>query len=219
MPTPIRILLLAHPGIVRAGLRALLEREPGLMVVGEAADCAQARAALGARPDILLLDADLESGLEGLPELLAAAEGARLLLLASRDEPQAHERALGLGALGLVWKQAPPQVLLKAIEKVHAGEAWFDRAVIAGVLSRLRRPEFRQETPEADKMAQLTARERELIPLVAQGLRNKEIAERLFISEVTVRHHLTRIFQKLEVADRAELMLYALRHGLAEPPR
>ena len=216
---PIRILLIGDSGLARAALRVLLEKQPQLRVVGESATCAEALAGASSPPDILLLDVDLERGCEGLAELLAEAEGARPVVLASRYEPEAHERAVRLGALGVVSKGEPPEVLLKAIEKVHAGEAWLHRAVIASVLSGLRRPESKRDTAEADEMAQLSKREREVIPLVAEGLRNKQIADRLFISKVTVRHHLTRIFQKLEVGDRLELMIYAFRHGLAKPPR
>ena len=219
MTLPIRILLIAHSGIVRASLRAVLEHRPELRVVGEADSCTDALVARSSDIDVILLDADLERDLEGVAELLAATEGARLLLLASHLDPELQHRAVGLGAMGVFSKQKPLEVLLKAIEKVHAGEAWFDRAAIASVLSALRHPQSKQDQAEADKIAQLTRRERELIPLVAEGLKNKQIADRLFISEVTVRHHLTRIFQKLEVGDRLELMLYAFRHGLAKPPR
>jgi DNA-binding NarL/FixJ family response regulator len=118
--------------------------------------------------------------------------------------------------MGLVLKEKAATVLLQAIEKVHAGEVWLEGAMIASVLREMTQTrETRQTNPEAARIALLTEREREIVALVGQGLRNKQVAERLFISEVTVRHHLTAIFAKLRVADRLELVIYAYRHGLA----
>ena len=230
MPTPalgsplparasaIRILLIDGDDLIRAGLRALLESWQGLQVIGEAANCTDARTAAEERPDIILLNHELRGGLEGLPELLAATDGARLLVLAGEATPDTHQRAIRLGAMGLVPKRKPADVLIRAIEKVHAGEVWFDRTAIAGVLADMARPKAAQTDPEAEKITQLTKREREVVALVAEGLKNKQIAERLFISSVTVRHHLTSIFSKLGVTDRLELMIYAFRNNLAERP-
>jgi DNA-binding NarL/FixJ family response regulator len=121
--------------------------------------------------------------------------------------------------MGVVLKEQPAEVLVMAIEKVHAGEAWFDRSTLASVLASFADPQHPQEPySHAARIATLTKREREVITLVAQSLKNRAIADRLFIREATVRHHLSSIFDKLGVSDRAELMLYAIRHGLAEPP-
>jgi DNA-binding NarL/FixJ family response regulator len=121
--------------------------------------------------------------------------------------------------VGLVLKEKAAEVLLKAIERVHAGEVWLDRTLLASVLGDLTRASLKQPIdPEAIKIATITAREREVIGLIGQGLKNRQIGERLFISETTVRHHLTSIFGKLEVADRLELVIYAYRYGLARPP-
>jgi len=110
--------------------------------------------------------------------------------------------------------------LLKAITKVYAGEIWFDRSMMGSVLSQMSRVgKGNNQDPEAVKMATLTEREREIITLIGEGLKNKQIADRLFISETTVRHHLTSIFAKLEVSDRLELIIYAFRHNLAQSPR
>jgi len=134
-----------------------------------------------------------------------------------------HRQAVRLGAVGLVPKERDPEVLLEAITKVAAGEVWLDNLLVASVLSEMtRRP--RSSTPldpETIKMKSLTAREREIITLIGQGLKNQTIADRLCISEATVRHHLTSIYGKLTVGDRLELAIYAYRHGLVsfQPPQ
>jgi two-component system nitrate/nitrite response regulator NarL len=215
----IRILLIGPYALFRAALRALLETRPGFVTVGEAATCSDAAAASLERPDVIVLCLDEdEGGLGALPDLLATFDGARLLILAEDDGSQMHQRAARLGALGFVATRQPPEILLKAIEKVHGGEVWFDRAMLAQMLAGLSGPKAAWGVDsEVGKIDALTKREREVVRLVAEGLRNKLIADRLFISEVTVRHHLTSVFGKLGVGDRQELMLYALRHGLASP--
>jgi DNA-binding NarL/FixJ family response regulator len=188
--------------------------------VGEAANCTDAlAAAAGKQPDIILLDLDLgeESGLDCLPELLTVTSGARVLVLTGVRDSQLHRRAVHLGALGVVLKEKAAEVLLLAIAKVQAGEVWLEGTMIASVLGDLTRPrEVQSSNPKMANIASLTGREREVIALIGQGLRNRQIAERLFISETTVRHHLTSIFAKLGVADRLELVIYAYRHGLSE---
>jgi DNA-binding NarL/FixJ family response regulator len=121
--------------------------------------------------------------------------------------------------MGLVLKEKPGDVLLKAIERVHAGEIWIDRTVIASVITEMtRHSNGEEQDSEEYKINSLTAREREVVTLVGEGLKNRDIAARLFISETTVRHHLTSIFDKLGVSDRFELAIYAYRHGLARVP-
>jgi DNA-binding NarL/FixJ family response regulator len=117
--------------------------------------------------------------------------------------------------MGLVTKDEPTEVLLQAIAKVHAGEVWLERRLLASVLCEItRNSEVRPVDPEALKIAALTGREREVIALVGQGYKNRHIANQLYIAEATVRHHLTSIFAKLQVTDRLELVIYAYRHGL-----
>ncbi len=219
----IRVLIVDDHAVVRAGLRMLIESQPGLMVVGEAKNRAEAlTVAAREHPDVVLLDLNLngESGLDLIPELLTAADGARVLLLTGMRDPEAHQRAVRLGAVGVVLKDQTAEVVVKAIEKVHDGEVWIDRAMMASVLNDLSRGRAAQETnPEVAKIAALTEREREVIRLIGEGLKNKQIADRLYISETTVRHHLTSIFSKLGVSDRLELVIYAYRYGLAKPPR
>jgi DNA-binding NarL/FixJ family response regulator len=224
MPRPqsIRVLIVDDHGIVRAGLHMLLESQPGITVVGEAATCAEAlELATRAQPDVIVLDLDLgeENAIESIPALLSAAPEARILVLTGVRDPEAHREAVRLGAMGLVLKDKAAETLLQAITKVGAGEVWLEPTMVARVLSELTRPQTPQHiSPEDAKIATLTEREREVITLVGEGLRNQQIAERLYLSQATVRHHLTAIFAKLGVADRFELAIYAYQHGLAKPP-
>ncbi len=209
--------------VVRTALRMLIQSRPGLTMVGEAGNRADAlRLAASELPDIILLDLELdgESGLDFLPELLNISDKARIIILTGVRDAEVHHRAVSLGAMGVVRKDNAVDVLIDAITRVHAGEAWLDPSLTARVLSGMSRAgKARQTDPEAAKIATLTEREREVLALVGEGLKNKEIAGRLFISEWTVRHHLTSIFDKLQVSDRVELILYAYRHNLAKPPR
>jgi DNA-binding NarL/FixJ family response regulator len=218
-PKPIRILLIDDHAIVRTGLRLLIDSQPGMVVVGEAANRAEAlELADRLQPDIILLDLMLgeESGLDLLPELRSLAQRSRVLLLTGVHDTEEHLRAVRLGATGLVLKSQASEMLIKAIEKIHAGEVWLDAAIVASVVAEVSgRPADRMIDPEAAKLATLTQREREVIALICEGLSNKSIGERLHISETTVRHHLTSIFDKLGVTNRLELVIYAYRHGLA----
>ncbi|HTG15118.1 MAG TPA: response regulator transcription factor [Blastocatellia bacterium] len=217
----IRVLLVDDHSVVRTGLRLIIQGSAGMTMVGEAADRDEALA-LTARekPDIILLDLDLgeDSGLAIISELLAAASEARVIILTGLRDPEVHRKAVLLGAMGLVSKEKAAEVLIKAIERVHAGEAWLDPSIMAGVLNVVS-GKSKKGNRETEKIATLTNREREVVALIGQGIKSREVAERLFISETTVRHHLTSIFDKLEVSDRVELLIYAMRHGLASPPR
>lgn len=219
---PIRILLIDDHTIVRAGLRMLIENHDGMIVVGEAGTRIEGLSlATREQPDIVLLDLDMgpESGLDFMPQLLVAAPQARVVILTGLRDAEAHRRAVHLGAIGLVFKEKAAEVLIKAIKKVHSGEVWLDRALTATVLSEMSHADEREKSdPEAQKISFLTEREREVVGLVCEGLKNKQIGDRLFISEATVRNHLTSILSKLGLSDRFELALYAYRHHLAKPP-
>jgi len=218
---PIRVFLVDDHAIMRSGLRLIIEKQANLKVVGEAGNRSDALAIAGQeQPDIILLDLYLPgtSGLDLIPELFAAASDTRILILTGVADPEAHARAMHLGAMGIVLKEKAPEVLIKAIEKVYKGEVWLDRSMIASVFGAKSRASLAKNSdPEAAKIASLTERERMVISLISEGLRNKQIAERLFISETTVSHHLTSIFGKLQVSDRLGLIIYAYRHRLAKP--
>jgi two-component system, NarL family, nitrate/nitrite response regulator NarL len=222
LPSSVRVLIVDDHGIMRAGLRMLLESQPGLVVVGEAATCAEAVAlATSTQPDVIVLDLDLggENAITSMPTLQRVAPDTRILVLTGVRDPEVHRQAIRQGALGLVMKEKAVETLLHAIMQVRAGEVWLEPTMIARVLGELTRPQpAPQVSAEAANIAKLTEREREVITLVGEGLRNKHIAARLYISEATVRHHLTAIFAKLGIADRFELAIYAYQHGLAKPP-
>lgn len=217
-----RILLIDDHPVVRAGLRILIENYEGMKVVGEAGNRVDALAvAAREQPNIVLLDLDLgvESGLTFLRELLTAVPGARVVILTGVRDPLTHRRAVRLGAAGLVLKDNAAEVLIRAIEKVHGGEVWLDGSLTASVLSEMSKAEEKMGIdPDSWKISSLTEREREIITLVCDGLKNKQISHCLFISEATVRNHLTSILSKLEVSDRFELALFSYRHHLAKPP-
>jgi two-component system, NarL family, nitrate/nitrite response regulator NarL len=215
---PIRILLVDDHAVVRSGLRLLIEGGPGMAVVAEASNRADALAAARLeKPDLVLLDLDLggESGLALIPELLDASERTRVLILTGVSDVETQRQAVKLGAAGIVLKTQPAELILKAIGRVHEGEFWLDRVTTASLITELVR---QKADPETVKIASLTAREREIIALVGEGLKNEQVAERLFLSSKTVRNHLTSIFDKLDVHDRLELTIYAYRHRLARPP-
>jgi two-component system nitrate/nitrite response regulator NarL len=220
---PIRLLLIGAYRLLWAGVRAVLKEQPRMTIVGEAADPEAAYAlAVDTCPTLLLFDlhATGASGLDHLPKLQAAAPQAQLLMLASAHEAEHHHRAVLLGVRGIVCKEQPAEVLVQAIAAVQAGEVWLDAALLAHVLSTLRRVEdHAPQDPEAAKIATLSAREREVIALVGQGLKNPAIAARLFIDAATVRHHLLSILAKLGLTDRLALAIYAYCHGLARLPR
>lgn len=205
-----------HP-VLREGIKMLAEAGGDLAVAGSSATASGALDALGQlRPDVILLDLDLggEDGLAWLPRISAAVPSARVLILTALRDRARDEEALRAGARGLVLKDAAPEVLLQAIRSVAAGALWFDPRVLAAP---------RRATPApaaaADALGVLTARERDIVSLVAEGLRNEEVGRRLGITEKTVRNHLTAVFQKLGVSGRLELVVYAFDRGLARPRR
>jgi two-component system, NarL family, nitrate/nitrite response regulator NarL len=209
-----------HP-VVREGLRMFLSASLAYDVVAEADTAAAALAATGHhKPGIVLLDIYLgdESGLDLIPHLAAASPASRVIVVTAARDATVLDAALAAGARGLVQKDQAAQVLLKAIDKVLAGEFWFERAVLSRHLARVTGRVLGPSDPGDLAIASLTPREREIITLVGQGLKNQQIADALFVSEKTVRNHLTLVFSKLGVSDRFELALYAYRHGLARLP-
>lgn len=217
---PIRVLLIDDHVVMRAALRMLVESRPGMTVVGEATDRDTALLiAAREQPDIILLDLDLgqESANDFLPALLAATTRARVIVLTGIRDPAEHRQAISLGAMGMVLKEQAFDTLMKAIERVHAGETWLDPALVASLLAERSRMRGQELDSEVARITALTEREREVIGLIGQGLKNRQIGDRLSISETTVVHHLTSIFAKLGVANRLELVTYAYRHGLAKP--
>lgn len=210
----IRLLLVSRHTLIRAGLTRLLAQRPGLSVVAEAGTRAQALLhAAQAAPDIILIrpHADGDLWLDAIePLTIAAGPGSRALLLADAADADFQRQALRRGAHGIVDLDQAPSTLFRAIERVHAGDIWMERRLMAALLSR------HGADASGERADSLTRREREVVRLVSEGLKNKQIAQRLSVADVTVRHHLTSVFSKLEVADRLSLVLFALQHGLAD---
>ena len=215
----IRVLIVDDHELFMTGLSSVLQREPGLTVIGQATNKTEALSAAALRPDIILLDLDLgkENSLEFLPELLTIGDGARVIAVTGVPDPELHLRAVRLGAMGVVLKIESSAFLIKAIRKVYSGEVWLNNSLVSTVMTELLHANTSKKVdPEAEKIASLTEREHEVIALLAEGRRNKQIGEQLFISEKTVRHYLTSIFEKLGVTDRLALMIYAYKYGLAK---
>jgi two-component system, NarL family, nitrate/nitrite response regulator NarL len=220
MTNPIRIMIVDDHAVVRSGLRMLIEQDQTMTVVAMAGNRVEAlRLAASERPDIIILDLILgeDDGLTFLPELCETSPTSRVVVLTGVRNPDSHRLAIRRGAMGIVLKEHAADMLLRAIQKVHEGEVWIDRSMIGSVIHEFNRPS--QADPEKAKITTLTDREREVITLVGEGLKNRQIAERLFITETTVTHHLSSVFSKLEVSDRLELIIYAFRHGLAQMPK
>ncbi|HYY58229.1 MAG TPA: response regulator transcription factor, partial [Pyrinomonadaceae bacterium] len=178
----IRVLIIDDHALIRSGLRMILESRPNICVVGDVGNASDALSKTAKeKPHIILLDIDLggTNGLDLLPELLTSAKGGRVLILSGVNDPDIHNRAVHLGASGVVLKDKAAETLIKAIERVHAGEVWLDRTAISRVFAEMTRQSEKKEDPETRKISTLTQREREVIALIGEGLKNKEIAKRL----------------------------------------
>lgn len=215
----IRVLIVDDHAMFRQGLRALLETQTDVTVVGEAHNGADAVTAWGVvEPDVVLLDVAMpkRSGLGVLRQLAQAGTRARVILLLSAGNARSEIReGLTLGARGVVTKESPIDVLLKAIRAVQSGEYWLGGDVIADLVDSESLTDRHVGPADPRKTFGLTPRERELVSLVAAGYSNKAIAERCNIREDTVKHHLSNIFDKTGMSTRVELALFALRNSLA----
>lgn len=213
----IRILIADDHPIFRDGLRKLLEAEPGLTVVGEACDGAEAVAmARQLTPDILLLDLAMPRlpGIEALRELVSTPTPVRTILLTAAIERAQIVEALQLGARGVVLKESATQMLLRSIRTVMAGQFWVGRESVSDLVATLRELMPSGAEKARQKSFGLTPRELEVVSTIVAGYTNKDIAQKFGISEQTVKHHLTNIFDKLGVSTRLELALFAVNHHL-----
>jgi two-component system, NarL family, nitrate/nitrite response regulator NarL len=217
----IRILLLDDHRSVLWGLEKLIEGEhPRMQVVGKATTSAEALKLLDeVQPDIILLDLDLggENGSNAIQSLMAKSKAKVLVLTGSRDIA-VHDAAVLAGAMGVVEKGEPAETILKAIRKVHEGEIWLDRSATGRIFLELSRSKAAEaQNPEQRKIASLTPRERQIVAEIGSDAAagSKVIAERLHISEHTLRNHIASIYEKLEVSSRLELFAYAGKHGIS----
>jgi len=219
----IRIVVADDHPIFRDGLCKLLALEEDFEVVAQAQDGRQVLDVLQQfEPDILLLDLKMPGldGLATLQRLQAAKNKTRVIVLTASDDKNEFVQAMKLGTSGIVLKQTATELLIKSIRKVHAGEIWLDSHTTAAVIRQFvandDAPMASSPTaaPRDRERSPLSQREREIVALVAQGFKNKEMAEKMFISEQTVKNHLHNIFDKLGVSDRLELALYAIHNNL-----
>ena len=218
-PTAIRLLLVENHELILAGMRALLQSNAGLKVVGEARNATEVLDGMRLLPDVVLMELDLgpDNGLDILETLQKLNPRPRVLVVTASQNRERHVQAACKGAMGIVQKQHSVSQLMNAIRKVHSGELWLNRSMMAEAMTHLQQQTHRPD-PESQKINTLTARERTVIALLGEGLRNKEIGERLSISDKTVRHHLSSVFGKLRLKDRQELMIFSYQHGLARFP-
>lgn len=210
----IRVLIADDHAVVREGLRTLITAKPGMELVGEAADGVEAvLKARSLQPDVILMDMVMptKNGLEAIMDIKKENPKARILVLTSFDDDENVFAAIKAGALGYLLKDSSPQQLLQAIRDVNDGQAALHPAIALKMIRELNQA---SDLPLAEEP--LTDREMETLRLVAQGLTNQEIADRLVISERTVGKYVSQILEKLHLANRTQAALYALRRGLAK---
>jgi DNA-binding NarL/FixJ family response regulator len=215
-----RVLIVDDQSLVRAGFRMILESEPEIEVVGEAADGLTAvLAARETQPDVILMDVRMPNvdGLEATRRLLdGKEEGPRILILTTFDLDEYVYEALRAGASGFLLKDTPPEQLVEAIRIVAGGDALLSPAVTRRVISEfVRRPPAAARSG-APELEDLTARELEILRLIARGLSNAEIAAEAFVSETTVKTHVARILMKLRLRDRVQAVVFAYEHGIVQ---
>jgi DNA-binding NarL/FixJ family response regulator len=217
---PIRVALVDDQALFRTGIRMLVASQPDLEVVGEAGDGREAvELAASARPDVILMDIRMPvmDGIEATEHIVAASEarggsGPRIIVLTTFDLDEAATRAIRGGASGFLLKDADPEFLLAAIRTVHSGTAVLAPSATRELFQHFDSRAARTVEPEA--FATLTARERDVFLLAARGLSNSEIATGEFLSEATVKTHISRILSKLGLRDRVQLVVYAFEHRL-----
>lgn len=218
-----RVLLVDDEAIVRAGLRLILETEPDIEVVGECADGAAAvRSTSTLHPDVVLLDVQMPGvdGISATRRILESGSEARVVILTTFNHGPYVQEALRAGASGFLLKVAPPERLVEAVRVAARGEALLDPLVTRAVIEAFAAlPSSGLSTAEAPGLAALTAREREVLLLLAEGRTNAEIAQEFVLGESTVKTHVARVLAKLHLRDRIQAVIYAYGHGLAGPER
>ncbi|MFF4578913.1 response regulator [Streptomyces sp. NPDC001389] len=210
-PGRIRVLLVDDHQVVRRGLRTFLEVQEDIEVVGEAADGAEGTArAEELRPDVILMDVTMPGtdGIEALRRLRDLGNPARVLVVTSFTEQRTVVPALRAGAAGYLYKDIDPDALAGAIRSVHAGHVLLQPEVAEALLAA------QDQGAPAARPGSLTEREREVLGLIADGRSNREIARALVLSEKTVKTHVSNILMKLDLSDRTQAALWAVRHGI-----
>jgi DNA-binding NarL/FixJ family response regulator len=214
----IRVVVADDQALVRAGLKMVLEAEDDIEVVGEAADGEQVlEVARRATPDVVLMDIRMPvlDGLEASRRLLARDDAPKILVLTTFDEEEYLYEALRAGTSGFLLKVSPPEQLIGAVRTVASGNALIDPAVTQRVIAAFGRRVATKPPPPA--ISELTARELEVLQLLARGLSNQEIAGELIVGDATVKTHVARVLMKLGLRDRVQAVVFAYEHGIVEP--
>jgi len=212
---PIRVLLVDDHAVVRKGMRALLEREPGIDVVGEADDGGRAvQAVERLRPDVILMDLEMPGigGVEATRLIADSHAESKVVVLTSHAAEEDVFPALKAGAQGYLLKHSAPEDVLRAIHQAHRGETVLHPAIARMVLQELHRPPQSKQPVTTEPLSE---RELDVLRLLARGMSNQEIADTLIVGEATVRSHVSSILRKLQLASRTQAALYALRRGYA----
>jgi DNA-binding NarL/FixJ family response regulator len=218
MSEPIRVLIVDDQALIREGLETLLGLSPGIEVAGTACDGEDAvRLTAERQPDIVLMDLRMPrcDGVEATRRITRQWPNCRVIALTTYADDDSIFGVLEAGAMGYLTKDAGAQAIAQAIRTVHAGDALLDPVVQARVIRQLRAGQSPTATPAPTLPNDLTQREAEVLSLIAQGLNNREIAERLMVTEATVKTHINNLFSKIGVRDRAQAVVYAMRHGQA----
>jgi DNA-binding NarL/FixJ family response regulator len=220
----IRVMIADDHPIVRDGIRRLLSLEEDIDVVAEAGDGREVVELLqNVEVDVILLDLRMPGmdGLTALQRVQSLGRKIRVIILTASEDKNEFVQAMKFGCSGIVLKQTAPEYIIKSIRKVFSGEIWLDSHTTAAVMRQFASPLDAGSSNGARgrERSPLSTREREIVGLVAQGYKNKEMAEKMFISEQTVKNHLHNIFDKLGVSDRLELALYAIHKGLHVPEK
>ena len=213
---PVRVALIDDQPLFRGGIRMLVESQPDMAFVGEASDGRQAVAlAQQLTPDVILMDVRMPvmDGLEATKEIVQRGIGSKILILTTFDLDEAVAKAVAAGASGFVLKDADPEFLLAAIRTVHSGAEVFAAQATADLIRRFSQSPGRLGG-EPEEFGTLTEREREMFFHAAKGMSNGEIAKHEFLSEATVKTHISRVLTKLDLRDRVQLVVYAYEHGL-----
>jgi DNA-binding NarL/FixJ family response regulator len=219
----IRVLLVDDQALVRAGFRMILDSESGMEVVGEAADGREAiDQARALRPDVVLMDIRMPEidGLEAARRILDGfddGDGPRILMLTTFDLDEYVYEALRAGASGFLLKDTPPEQLVAAIEVIARGEALLSPSITRRVISEFVKGNGPKPQAQFPRLEDLTAREREVLVLIARGFSNAEIAKELYVSETTVKTHVARILMKLGLRDRVQAVVLAYEAGVVTP--